>query len=363
MFAHREGHSLSRVLIAAILFTQACGTSKQPSATLPPRPAHTSVSPEVEPPSAAGPPLESLRRLAASVDGLASRFEDPRQASMVRALRELADVLAVTPGGIHLTPIHVRDLAQRLEASPPSLTRADVVKEALTIALGSLVVRTPLRERARRFRDSVATIRRAIEAVDGSRPLADQQLAVAAAFRAIADAAFLAHGVEPPFGEADAARDGVTTGSPTQELEEARTNVLTLGHSRWPTVRWAAARALSSIADIIKASDPDGKQADSISKIRFQAERLRSADAPVFVEAKWVKIGLTTALDALDALQENARANDRASVTPWTRAARRAVGTIEADGALSFQRAAVQDGFRATVDAFAAAAQSSGVCR
>jgi len=215
------------------------------------------------------------------------------------------------------------------------------------MALRSLVVRTPPPGREREYRDSVAIIRRRIDGLDRRLPLLEQQRAAAAAFRAVVDAVFLAYDDEPPFGEMKADVRGAAIGSTEDEIGEARADVLALGRSRWPTVRWAAARALSSIADIIEASDVDGRQADRISKIRFQMERLRSADAPIFVEAAWVKAGLTTALDSLAALQVEGRA--------WTSAARSAVEAIEADGSLTFQRAAIQDGFRATVDAFAAA--------
>lgn len=65
-----------------------------------------------------------------------------------------------------------------------------------------------------------------------------------------------------------------------------------------------------------------------------------------------VRSGLGAAVDALASLQPDAAP----TTLLWIRAARRAVVAIEPETSLSFQRAAIQDAFRATVDACAAVA-------
>lgn len=344
----------SRLAMLTVVLVQACGGRQQPATSM--SAPHTRSAEIAESAVATEPPPEPLRRLESSVAALAHPSEDPRHAAVVHALRDLADALSATPGGRGFTPIHLRDMARRLDASLPSaLSHADIVKKSLTMALRALLMRTPPPERAREYLDSFATIRHRIDALDPDLPLRSQQRVTAAAFRAVADAVFLAVAKEPPFGEAKAEARAATTARTFDGIEDARTNVLGLGRAKWPMVRWATARVLSSIADIIESHDVDGAQADRLSTIRFEAERLRITDTPVFVEAEWVKRGLTTALDALDDRQADMSARDRAIVLPWASSARRAVGQIREDEPLSFQRGAIQDGFRATVDAFAAA--------
>jgi hypothetical protein len=156
---------------------------------------------------------------------------------------------------------------------------------------------------------------------------------------------------------------GAAVGGLEDELEEARADVLELGQSQWRNARQSTARALFSIADVLEASDSRRAQRERVALIRSRAERLRSAGSLSAAQSVWVKSALTTSLDALDAMQVERRAAERAVVSKWTRAARRAVGSVEERDWLYLQRAAVQDGFRATIDAFLAASQSAGPCR
>jgi hypothetical protein len=66
-----------------------------------------------------------------------------------------------------------------------------------------------------------------------------------------------------------------------------------------------------------------------------------------FGEASWFKAGLLSALDALDQIGTR-----REALLEWSRAARRAVEGIDEHSAFTFQRAAIQDAARATVDVF-----------
>jgi hypothetical protein len=68
---------------------------------------------------------------------------------------------------------------------------------------------------------------------------------------------------------------------------------------------------------------------------------------------------LLTALDALDVVP----AREAAFVAEWRQAARKAIAGLRQGDTLAFQAGAVQDGFRATLDAFVAASQASEACR
>lgn len=358
------------LLVAAVaVLAHACGTGRVgPSQAKPP--AQTTMAPPAAelsqaPRSAEVALPESLQRLSSAVDALGPGPGDPHHGEIVVALRELANALELTPDARDRAPAKLREAAEELESSSPSsLEHADMLKEALKIALRPLVSRAAPSGHETEYRDSVEALGRSIDALNADRPLLEQEQAVVAAFRAATDAVYLARGGVPPFGQAKAEDQGRgAVGTIEDELEQAREDVLELGQTKWTNDRQASASALSSIADVVEASDPDRAQRNRISVIRFQAERLRSADSFRFGQAAWVKTGLTTSLDALDAMHADERADEQAIVTSWIRAARRAVGSIEERDSLSFQRAAVQDGFRSTVDAFVVASQSGRLCR
>lgn len=143
-----------------------------------------------------------------------------------------------------------------------------------------------------------------------------------------------------------------------EELEQARNAVSELATTPWPQAREGSAHALASLADVLETADCGKVQAARISEIRTQATRLSTADALAFGEGERLRAGLSTVLDALEAIPLGARP----VAVAWLRAARRSVATITESTSLSFQRAPVQDAFRTTLDAFVAAAQSKPAC-
>ena len=121
---------------------------------------------------------------------------------------------------------------------------------------------------------------------------------------------------------------------------------------------------------MLRAVDCAGRLTGKISDIRFQAERLTRSDALSFGQTRWIKRGLSAALDGLDALEPGDAGTPRAQAAPdraaparFTRAARAAVAGIDAQHLLGLQRTSIQDAFRATLDAFAIAANSARACK
>jgi hypothetical protein len=167
----------------------------------------------------------------------------------------------------------------------------------------------------------------------------------------------LAAGADAPFGETAAGTIAGRAGPWSLEVEvaEARADVLRLGQTNWTDARAAAAQALASLADAVAAADGSGAQRERISIIRFQAERMRRTDAVALGQAEWIKIALTAALDALDA----ALPERREALIRWQEGARSALGSIRSGRSVTFQRAAVQDAFRTTVNVFVAASDGS----
>jgi hypothetical protein len=134
------------------------------------------------------------------------------------------------------------------------------------------------------------------------------------------------------------------------EVERARSTVLHLARARWTNGREAASRALSALADLLVAADSSEARETQVTELRFQAERLNRPGTSSLGEAAWVKKALTAALKGLERLG----GKERVGLSDWSQAARQAVDSIEERSTINLQRAAVQDAFRATIDAFAA---------
>ena len=97
----------------------------------------------------------------------------------------------------------------------------------------------------------------------------------------------------------------------------------------------------------------------AVCQVGIEAERLESSDSLTLQKAAgWVKEAVTAPLDALDV----EKVEQQPMVATWCRAARRAVGGIDAGGLLRLQTAVVQDAFRSTVDAFLVASQYERRC-
>jgi hypothetical protein len=307
-------------------------------------------------------PRATLTRLS---DAAAKVSAGPAPDTTPGALRDLASAIELSPNGGWLAAEAVRQAAKRLETSAPgSPPSAGPVKEGLGRALATLVARPAPDGHAREYQQALRALALAVQAIDGQRPLAEQHASIAAGFRAAADVVYLAAGGEAPFGEAETghADDGRQESQPSHlspqsfgsAVEHARAEVLALGQTDWTQVQPAAARVLVAMANAVAAADRLKAHGRNVSDINFLAERVRYADALSYGRAAWIKAALSSALDALESL--GLLEPQRLSV--WTDAARRAIASIEERKSLAFQRAAVQDAFRATIDAFVAATQS-----
>jgi hypothetical protein len=142
-------------------------------------------------------------------------------------------------------------------------------------------------------------------------------------------------------------------------IERARATVLELGRARWTNGRQATSRALSALADVLVAADASEGLVAEVRELRFQAERLSRTDTSSLGEAGWVKNALTAALQGLNRVG----GEERGASSKWSPAARQAVASIEERSTINLQRAAVQDAFRATTDAFAAELSLTDVTR
>lgn len=332
--------------VFVLLGAQACATAAIPT-------GQQSTSP-LGPASGARKPVpESLKQLVTSVEALGAGADDFQHHLTTRALRDLANAVESLSSD---AAAKIRDVSQRVESSAPtSLPDAETVKEGLARALQGLVTSTAPSGRQQEFQRAIVASGRAVDALTKDSPLLEQRSTAAAAFRAVADVVFIARGGEAPFGEANVGgRESAPSATVSLEaaLKQARADVLKLGQTKWMSAPLASSHALSSLADVIVAADRShsGTNLDTqISSVRFQAERLRRSAG--FGQGEWVKTGLVDALDALDAIQLGCES----PVSPWNRSARRAVAGIEERDSLTFQRAAVQDAFRATVGAFVAA--------
>jgi hypothetical protein len=270
--------------------------------------------------------------------------------------RELAQVLqrlgrAMEPLS-HATNLRVREVAQRLAGSPAtSLSHAGLLKQALTLVLDSLVAIPSPQGRQVEYTSALRTLRESTHAVDDLLALPNQRPKTVAALRAAADAVSLARGSKAPYGEAARAEQPpAPLGSFETELERARDQVSTLAQADLAQSRTAAAAALAALGDVVAAADDRKQLAKQLAEIRFEAERLERAQGSELGQAGWIRSGLESTLSALAALHV---ANPS---WPWLRIAQKAVAGIDERSSLSFQRATVQDAFRATVDAFAAMA-------
>lgn len=301
------------------------------------------------------PPIApELERLARSVRALENAAGEPAHHRLTRSLRDAADALAelepeVAGGGAAL-----RNAAERIEVSgADSLDHADELRTALVAARDRLRARGSGAERAGALEAALAELGRAVDDLSGRRPLLEQQPAVSAGFRALADALFLAAGHDAPFaGLAPEPR------SVADVMAQARSDVRALGRADLSNIRDLASRAMYSMAELLEAVAGRAQAASAVAEIRAEARRLQHDSSGPFARAGWVERGLQTALGALDGL-ELCR---KSLIEDWTRAARQAAGALPERGALPFQHAAIQDAFRATLDAFGVALLDRDLC-
>jgi len=221
------------------------------------------------------------------------------------------------------------------------------------------------------YRGAVAKLGRALDAMRAAQQTADGCRSALAAFRAATDAVFAGLRGEPPFAESDLdALESAPLSTMQAGIEPGRAALISLGKSGWQHARGDAADALRLFAAMLRAADCAGRLTGKISDIRFQAERLTRSDALSFGQTRWIKQGLSAALDGLDALELGDSGTLRAQAAPSptaparpTDAARAAVAGIDARHLFGLQRTSIQDAFRATLDAFAIAANSAPACK
>jgi hypothetical protein len=234
-----------------------------------------------------------------------------------------------------------------------SLPQAGLLKETLQVLLEMLtrVPATPSAERA--YHEALRRLAESREQLDELRLLDDQRPQLGEALRAAANATFLARGGEPPFRLATpSTREKVALGPFSEQLARARRDIAEVARIPLMGSRLASARALASLADMIAAADTQQLLTQQVGELRFQATRLERATEASPGRAGWIRAGLRAAVDALTLANGGQR-------SPWIDEAQRAVVGIDERSAPSFQRAAIQDALRATVDAFAALAPAS----
>jgi hypothetical protein len=280
------------------------------------------------------------------------------QAALAKLLEDMARGLEPISHAGHL---RLHDVARLLAGSPASaLSHAGLLKQGLQLVLKALVP-FPIQPTHRTdYRRALQALSLSTDAVQELVPLADQRGATMAALQSAVDAIFLARGGEPPFGEAERVElPAAPLGPLDVELDQARAEISKLAQAPSMSSGPAAARALASLADVLAAADTTKRLQAPIAEARFEAERLkRGSETLKFGQAGWVRAGLISLLDGLDALQHGPANLPSAG----SRLARRAAVSIDERSSLVFQRPAIQDAFRATVDAFTDLAGRDTVC-
>jgi len=306
-----------------------------------------------------------LQRLATSVDAIECQPSGFDSGATREALANLAEALDLRNGPADVGSQKIRTAAQALASGS---TAPSAVRHGLEAALQTLL-KGPEPAGARlEYRGAVAALERSLDAVvanDGASCESARD-----ALRAATNAVFLALAGEPPFEEATIApRDAKPLTSMGAGIEPARAAVLALGEAPWHGAREPAAQALRHLAAMVSAADCARAFKRNVSDIRLQAERLTLGDSLSHKQSYWIKSGLLSALDGLALVSRSGPSEERAGHTPshvgsaWLTAARQAVAHIDAQDLLAFQRSAIQDAFRATIDAFVFAAQQRPECQ
>jgi hypothetical protein len=280
--------------------------------------------------------------------------QDPEHQRLLRCLRDAADALEELEPELAGSGGALRSAAESIEASSvDSLDHADQLLTALVATRDRLRARAEPAKRAPALGAALAQVGRALDDLSARRPLLEQEHAVRSAFRALADALFLASNQDAPFGSRAPRQRSVE-----DVMAQARDDVLALGRADLDNIRELTSRAMYSIADLVEVSAGPGQTSSAVVEIRAEAKRLQHESSTLFARTGWVERGLESALSALDGLE----VCRKALVQLWAQAARRATQALPKGGALPFQHAAMQDAFRATLDAFGVALVDRGSC-
>jgi len=307
-----------------------------------------------------------LQRLAASVEAIECEPIGLDSAAASEALSNLAEALDLRSGPADVSSQELRTDARALASGAAAPTGH--VRDGLAAALQALLAGPEPLQRRLEYRNSVAALGRFLGDV-ASNDAASCQSA-RDALRAATNAVFLALDGEPPFDVQDIAHPEIARlSSMSAGIEPARAAVLALGEARWAHAREPAAQALRSFAAMLNASNCAQRLTRTGSDVLLQAERLMLGDSLSFGQTQWIKSGLLAALDGLEQLAQGAASARSGSTrtppaaSPWLAAARKAVANIDAKDLLAFQRTAIQDAFRATLDAFTFTAQYQVSCQ
>ncbi len=291
-------------------------------------------------------PRERFAELQRSVRDFESKAPDAR--IVAQALKALADTLQIAGESQASKLDNVRVLARNLGGSSDAERQSALFKDALSDALEVLLKQEPPGAQREEYEAAVAALGRTLEAVRRERPLLEQRERVREALRAAANASFLRRGLAAPF-DASELTDVVNVQSVRVELDDARAEVLELGQLSWDRATAAAGRALSSLADALTAADCERRLRGTIGGVRFEAARLSDSGGVGLQQAAWIKTGLSNALDALDRLAPAQEGGYQASSV--TADARKSVAAISEQQSFVFQRAGIQDAYRATLNA------------
>ena len=326
-------HSPMIALLA--LWCSACaGGRNEDRAATPQRPARSPVA-------------ETARvheELTAAVEKLSSRGTSDRELER-RALIALAKALESAVANETFAGDTVRELASKIGRSPDAYGGdGRLVHEAFTSVLATLAASSSPSSTTVEYRRALSALASAVEALGAGKGLTRHADEIVA-FRSSTDAVYLLGGHAPPFHQA-AAGDERSEGLKSHETEvaEARRDVGERARTSWTKALTAAARALTSLADAVESIEPCGPSPD-VATVRFEARRMRWTRGAGVLQSRSIATGLSAVLDVLERVQT-------AGSSPATKAARVAVGNVNPYGSLAFQRAAVQDAFRATTGIF-----------
>jgi hypothetical protein len=357
--------ALQMLLIACVWLITACASPQQPPArSAGPFPRAPEPAPNADAPSpgaetgtapAAREISPGLQRLVRSVRALEDSAEDAAHHRLTRSLRDAAaalDELEPDRAGGHAA---LRTAAERIDASGiDSLSHADDLRAALVAARDRLRMHEPAAQRAKALEAALAELGRGVDRLNASRPLLEQQRVAGDCLRALVDAVFLTAGHDAPFAGREAEPRSVA-----DVMEQAREDVLALARADLSNIRELTSRAMYSMAELVEAVVGRDIVARQSAEIRAEARRLEQDSSGPFARAGWVERGLRAALGTVDQL-ELCR---EALVAGWTEAARRAAEALPERGALPFQHAAIQDAFRATLDALGVAVLDGDACQ
>jgi hypothetical protein len=298
-------------------------------------------------------PSSQARRLAAAVTALSRTPGDPSYRTETAALRALAECIE----GFSASSIaadRIRSAAERLMTSHSTdAARVDAVTAALATAGSVLTVRT-LGNGGDEHETASLIYEAAVGRIDRSLSLLEQRGRLLAALRAATNLVYLSQSASPPYPVADdVLREWEKPGTFCDAVEQARHRVRALATASSHQARASAADALLAIADVMALDSKTAANTTELANVRLDAFGLRHRSS--FKGAQGIKVALARTIDIFAAEWTEAE------LTPWIRAARRSVDTIDG-GFVVFERAAIQDAVRTVLDVIVIHARATKSC-